>query len=211
MFERAMCLLIGYACGMFLTAEVVMRARTGKSARDVGSRNPGMANVASQLGAPWALVTLAGDIAKTAVACELCRWVLFGDLGQLAVLYAGFGAVLGHNFPAWMRFRGGKGVAVTCAMIVLFDPLGGFVALLAGMGVVLVTKYLPWGALVIPLTFIVVEAIKGISAEALVVLVLLFLMMFLRHGAPALRAVRGTEPKVDVVAEIRKRRSRSMR
>ena len=124
MLQRLLCLLLGYLCGCFLTAELVARARTGKSAAALGTGNPGMANLAHELGKGWGAVVLAGDIAKTALAFGLCR-ALFPALGGLSGLWAGLGAVLGHNFPLWRGFRGGKGVAVTCAALILFSPLWG--------------------------------------------------------------------------------------
>lgn len=124
MLHRLLCLLVGYLCGGFLTAELVARTRTGKSAAALGTGNPGMANLAHELGKGWGAVVLAGDIAKTALAFGLCR-ALFPALGGLSGLWAGLGAVLGHNFPFWRGFRGGKGVAVTCAALILFSPLWG--------------------------------------------------------------------------------------
>ena len=105
MLQRLLCLLVGYLCGCFLTAELVARARTGKSAVALGTGNPGMANLAHELGKGWGAVVLAGDIAKTALAFGLCR-ALFPALGGLSGLWAGLGAVLGHNFPFWRGFRG---------------------------------------------------------------------------------------------------------
>ena len=83
MLQRLLCLLLGYLCGCFLTAELVARARTGKSAAALGTGNPGMANLAHELGKGWGAVVLAGDIAKTALAFGLCR-ALFPALGGLS-------------------------------------------------------------------------------------------------------------------------------
>ena len=138
MLQRLLCLLLGYLCGCFLTAELVARARTGKSAAALGTGNPGMANLAHELGKGWGAVVLAGDIAKTALAFGLCR-ALFPALGGLSGLWAGLGAVLGHNFPLWRGFRGGKGVAVTCAALILFSPLWGTAACLSGLAVTLLS------------------------------------------------------------------------
>ena len=104
-------------------------------------------------GKGWGAVVLAGDIAKTALAWLLCR-ALFPGLGALAGLWSGLGAVLGHNFPAWRRFRGGKGVAVTCAALILFSPLWGTLACLIGLAVTLLSGWLPLGAVVIPALFV---------------------------------------------------------
>lgn len=194
MIQRVLCLLLGYLCGNFLTAEAVARLRTGRSARDLGSGNPGMANIAGSLGVRWGAVVLAGDIAKTALACLLCRNALFPALGALAALYAGLGAALGHNFPAWKGFRGGKGVAVTCTFLVLAAPLWGVVSGLAGLVLVLWTGYLPLGAAVIPAVFIL-PAFLTQGPEAGVLAALAALLMLTRHIHGLKRIARGEEPR----------------
>ena len=112
LFLRGLCLLAGYLFGGFLTAEVVARCTAGVSARDIGTGNPGMANIATHLGKKAGLLVLAGDVIKTAVACWFCHQ-LAPELGLTSLLYGGLGAVLGHNWPIWYKGRGGKGVAVT--------------------------------------------------------------------------------------------------
>ena len=124
LFLRGLCLLAGYLFGGFLTAEVVARCTAGVSARDIGTGNPGMANIATHLGKKAGLLVLAGDVIKTAVACWFCHQ-LAPELGLTALLYGGLGAVLGHNWPIWYKGRGGKGVAVTCAWLMLYLPVTG--------------------------------------------------------------------------------------
>ncbi len=208
--ERLACILVGYLCGMVLTADIVARARAGKSAFNFGTRNPGMANIGANLGAGWAAVVLAGDIGKTILACELCRWALCPDLSQLAVLYAGIGCVLGHNFPAWHRFHGGKGVTVTCSAIVLFSPVLGGIALVAGFGVMAATRYLCYGAVAIPAIFLAecllsscigwpAIGLEGAglaeNAEALTGAAALLALMCIAHGSAVASARRGGQPK----------------
>ena len=103
LFLRGLCLLAGYLFGGFLTAEVVARCTAGVSARDIGTGNPGMANIATHLGKKAGLLVLAGDVLKTAAACA---WLMLylpvtGVLcclaGGVAVLLTGYlpvGAVL---------------------------------------------------------------------------------------------------------------------
>lgn len=106
---RLACILLGYLFGSFLTAEVVARVVSGKSARQLGTGNPGMANIMAQLGKGAGLLTLAGDTLKTVAACGAAYYATAPLIGQASILYAGLGAVLGHNYPAWAGFRGGKG------------------------------------------------------------------------------------------------------
>lgn len=214
--ERIVCIAIGYLLGCLLTADVLVRRRLGKSAFDVGSGNPGMANVGRLLGVRGAAVVLAGDIAKTILAVVLaalaCRalapdsvllapalpsppFLGFPDSGTLATLYAGLGATLGHNFPFWHRFRGGKGVTTTCAATILFHPLIGVVSCLIGFGVVAVSRQLCFGAVCIPVAFIAALAIFGAPPEALAIAAVLLVLMLVAHGGPCLRALRGEEPE----------------
>lgn len=108
MLQRLLCLLLGYLCGCFLTAELVARARTGKSAAALGTGNPGMANLAHELGKGWGAVVLAGDIAKTALAFGLCR-ALFPALGGLSGLVGRAGCGAGPQFPPLAGLPGRKG------------------------------------------------------------------------------------------------------
>ena len=200
---RFLCVVIGYLCGCFLTAEIVARCRTGKSAYEIGTGNPGMANIAGQLGVKWAAVTLLGDVLKTALPCFLCRYALFPRLGRVAVLYAGLGASLGHGFPFWKRFRGGRSVAVTCTYIVLFSPLWGLAADLAGLGAVLATGYLMIGALAIPCLFIIPAFCiygpeAGLAAAAGAALTVIL------HRDALRRMKNGAEKKTELPAKLKK-------
>ena len=158
--ERLLCLLVGYVCGGFLTAELVARHCTGKSAAYLGTGNPGMANLAHELGKGW----------------------------------SGLGAVLGHNFPAWRRFRGGKGVAVTCAALILSSPLWGTLACLIGLAVTLLSGWLPLGAVVIPALF-VPPAFAFHGREAGLLALILALVMLSRHIRGLGRILRGEEAR----------------
>lgn len=201
---RIICILIGYLCGCFLTAEFVARRKTGKSACEIGSRNPGMANIYELFGLKCAAVTLMGDIVKTALPCMLCRYVLFPSLGGTAILYAGAGAALGHGFPFWHKFRGGRGVAVTCTYVVLFSPLWGILADIAGLCALLMTGYPAVGALAIPVLYLLpVFLTKG--TEAGLVALAGTALMFVLHRDVLRNIAKGTEEKVNLPAKLKRR------
>ena len=201
---RAGCLLAGYACGCLLTAETVARQALGASAFDVGSGNPGMANIAALLGVGPAALVLAGDILKTVAAVLIGTAVVAPGLGAAAVAWAGLGAALGHNFPFWHRFRGGKGVTVTCSAIVLIDPLGGFASLAVGLAVVLASKQLSFGALAIVATWCVCAYSLFGAGEVFAISLLLAALMLLAHGAVAWRGLHGGEPETDLLAALKR-------
>ena len=188
------CTVIGYLCGCSLTAELAARLAEGKSASEIGSGNPGMANIMANLGKKAGFFVLAGDVGKTLIAFGV-SWLLAGGLlGRETFLWAGLGVVLGHNFPFWKKFRGGKGVAVTCTWLIFFMPVWGTVSCIAGGAVVLATGYLPLGAVLIPLLGTCFAFFsQGIMAG--IFFLLSFLLMLSRHYRGLLRIVRGTEER----------------
>ena len=102
--------------------------------------------------------------------------------------------ILGHNFPVWRRFCGGKGVAVTCAAIVLVSPLWGAVSCLAGLAAVLLSGYLPLGAVLIPCLFIFPAfAVHGV--EPGILSAVLAILMVIRHIHGLERIASHTEKK----------------
>jgi acyl phosphate:glycerol-3-phosphate acyltransferase len=101
--------VVGYLAGTIPSADLVARTASGGSIdlRTSGSGNPGGANAARLLGKRWGYAVMASDIAKGALACAAGR----GIGGDLGAHIAGTSAVIGHCYPVWSGFRGGKGVA----------------------------------------------------------------------------------------------------
>jgi len=112
--------LIGYLMGTAPSADLVSRlaGAAGEDLRSKGTRNPGAANAFLVLGKGWGYSILAADIAKGAAACAAGRR-LAGDTGAHA---AGTAAVIGHCFPLWKGFKGGKGVAVSVGQCLATFP-----------------------------------------------------------------------------------------
>ena len=140
------------------------------------------------------LLTLAGDTLKTVAACGAAYYATAPLIGQASILYAGLGAVLGHNYPAWARFRGGKGVAVTCVWLVLYLPFWGTLCCIAGGALVLWLGYLPLGAVVIP-ALAILPAWLSYGPESGILTLALAIIMFSRHYHGLLRIRQGTEPR----------------
>lgn len=151
MTGRILSLIIGYFIGTILTARIVARM-AGINIDEEGSGNPGMANTGRVLGRGYAALVLAGDIIKTIVACLGC-WYFFQADGRIIILYAGLGTALGHCYPVWSHFRGGKGVACLCTAIILFSPLYGTISGLVGLFLVLIHVGLKVSAAAISLCF----------------------------------------------------------
>ncbi len=219
LLPRLLSILTGYFCGCILTAEIVAKRYTGKSASEIGtSHNPGMANIMAHVGMKPGLLTLAGDLLKCILAAMIV-WLLFGyqnvlpgaaPLSSLAILWAGFGCTLGHNYPFWKKFRGGKGVATTCAAVTLFSPLIGIPSMLIGMIAVFITSLLSLGGVIIPLAFTGISAAIGLSGntgmmEAALIGLLLTLLAISRNYSQLRLIPKGEAEKVPVFGGLMKK------
>ena len=119
---RLVCLLIGYCFGLMQTAYLYGKI-IHVDIRKVGSGNAGTTNMLRSMGAKAGLITMAGDVSKCIIAI-LITWLIFHqaypDLFPLLKIWTAAGVVIGHDFPFYMNFKGGKGIACTAGMIIAF-------------------------------------------------------------------------------------------
>lgn len=200
-----LCVLIGYAFGNIISAYIISYIKVGKSPSSFGSGNPGTANVGAQLGKGAGIAVLALDLIKTAAAMILCAF-LFPKLGRLVILYAGLGVTLGHNFPVWLKFKGGKGVAVAVAIVLAYNPLWGLVSLLIALALLLWTQYLALGGIMILLANTII-GIFVYPLQAWLILGALTLLMILRFWQDILDIGHGRAKKVDLLRRFKKKRA----
>lgn len=184
---RPVCIALGYLYGSFLTADLVVRAKTGKHRWD-SFGNPGTANVASRLGTRYGIIVLCGDILKTVLAC-ICGLLLLPGPERLGVLYAGFGAVIGHCWPVWKGFRGGKGIACAGTAAVLFSPAIGFGALIGGAA----AGYLALGSAAIAALLPALALLSGRGTQPTAVLAAAGIILLLRHRKNFVQIANGGE------------------
>jgi glycerol-3-phosphate acyltransferase PlsY len=119
-------IIIGYLLGSIPTACIVSRLRKGIDIRDIGSGNMGAANVMREIGAPEGIFVGLIDIAKGAGAILIAQTL---NLSQLWVFGAGFTALVGHNFPVFAGFRGGRGSATVMGIFLVLAPKAMLVTL----------------------------------------------------------------------------------
>jgi glycerol-3-phosphate acyltransferase PlsY len=119
-------LVAAYFLGSIPSAYIAGRLKKGIDIRQVGSRNMGAMNSFYNLGPVYGLLVLVADIGKGAATVALARWLVTPDvvLGvpQLVEFMAGVMAVLGHNFPVWLKFKGGKGGATAIGVAIFLMP-----------------------------------------------------------------------------------------
>ena len=167
----------------------------GVDIHSVGSGNPGTANVMRTLGRGPAAMVLVGDMLKGVVAAAL-GMVGSGDPQSALAVGAGLAAVVGHCYPLFHRFRGGKGVATAVGVVLLVVPLGGLVLVGIWLLVVAITRISALGSLALPLAAVPVVMWQGVKGMALVPLALIFLLVIVRHRTNIQRLLAGEEHSV---------------
>lgn len=195
------CIVLGYFVGSFSTGYVI-GLLNHVDIREMGSGNAGTTNAFRTLGKKAGIITFIGDFLKALLVVLLVGLVIYKDEPgvKLLELIVGFGCVLGHNFPAWLKFHGGKGIAVTAGVFVAIDPLILPFGIPIFAAIVLITKYVSVGSLTILTLFPVWNAIRFTDKEyypAIVIVSCLYtIMAFFQHRQNIVRLMNGTENKI---------------
>lgn len=205
---RIWCVLIGYVFGLFQTAFFYGKLN-GIDIRNEGSGNAGTTNALRVLGTKAGLIVMIGDIAKTMIAILIVK-KLFGavypELEYLLVLYTAAGAILGHNYPFYMGFKGGKGIACTAGLI--FSSHWSFilVGVIAFFTPFFTVHMVSVGSLLVYLFYVIQLVIMGQSGffapmpqaqliEMYCVAIFLMAMAYWRHRSNIANLIKGTERK----------------
>jgi acyl phosphate:glycerol-3-phosphate acyltransferase len=179
-------ILFGYAVGSLPIGYLVAQSAGGIDLRRVGSGNVGATNVYRTAGLTTAIAVMLADIGKGAAA------VLLAGGGAPAVA-AGVAAVVGHIYPVWLKFRGGKGVATASGVFGLLTPIPTLVAAVAFAAVVARTRFVSLGSIVATIVLPIVEWLSpGLRAVDIGATIVAVLILF-RHRGNALRLLSRTE------------------
>ena len=207
--ERIICLAIGYVFGLFQTGYIYGKLHN-VDIRTMGSGNAGTTNALRTMGFKAGAITFLGDAFKCIFAVAAVK-MIFGntnaDILPLLSMYAGTGAVLGHNFPFYLKFKGGKGIAATAGLLASTLHIGLVAVCLLSFAIpVLVTKYVSLGSLVVVIVYLACVVGYGqmggfgveqiVLNEMYVIAAFLMILAFIRHRANIQRLLNGTENKI---------------
>ena len=204
---RVVSLLIGYIFGMFVSGFFLGKSKH-VDLREKGSGNVGTTNTARVLGLKYGAITLLCDCLKPVLA-SLVVWLIFGRAYaghiRLLILYASFGAVLGHDFPAFMKFKGGKGVATSVGLILLCFPQAFPICAVLFFSAVGITRYVSLGSILAAVGFgaqaIVMGYLGWLSypagnvGEAVVIAEIISVLVIILHRSNIGRLENGAENK----------------
>ena len=206
----AVLLLVAYFVGSIPFSFLVARAFGGKDVRREGSGNVGATNVARTAGKAAGLLALAGDLAKGVAIIFIARWIVARpdwpyaagpqpwQSREMWIALAGLVAVLGHMFPVWLRFHGGKGVATAAGVVAALDVRVFAASVLVFAIVVLLSRMVSLGSIVtaaaIPLLFRFVA--HDSPYWRTVISIGIALAVILKHHSNIARLARGTERRL---------------
>ncbi|MEM9810119.1 MAG: glycerol-3-phosphate 1-O-acyltransferase PlsY [Pseudomonadota bacterium] len=184
---------LSYLLGSIPFGLVLTRLAGLGDIRTIGSGNIGATNVLRTGRKDLALVTLILDSGKGAIAVIITYLLTAGD--PLSVALAGAAAFLGHVFPVFLGFQGGKGVATYLGTLLAFWPLGLVIAAIIWLGFAFTLRYSSLAALV---TAVVMPVAFLVSGQPVLFFAVAFMstLIFIRHRSNILRLIDGTEPKI---------------
>jgi len=184
--------LLGYFIGSIPFALVLARHR-GLDLRKIGSGNLGAANVLRASGATAGVMVAVLDIGKGALS------VLVADQlsdGPALPAMAGLAAIVGHIYPIWLRFRGGKGVATACGVFAVMTPLAAAPAFAVFIATVWITRYISLGSVIASVVLPPLAYVTGSPAPVVASAVAASILIVFRHRSNLARLASGTERRI---------------
>lgn len=207
---RILLLAVGYCFGLIQTGYLYGRAH-GIDIRSKGSGNSGATNTLRVLGKKAGLIVFLGDLLKALIPCLAVRLYYASaqpDLALVYMMYMALGVILGHNYPCYLGFRGGKGISSTSGFILAFDLRISAICLACFAAAVGITRYVSLGSLIVTtLNFIFgvlfykigwIHVGQGEGTEYVILLAVITVLSYIRHRTNIVRLMNGTENKIGV-------------
>jgi len=189
-------IVIAYLIGSIPFGVLVAKTK-GIDLKSAGSRNIGATNVLRTAGKLPALITLIGDFLKGAVAIFLCRAVLEGELWEALT---GVSVILGHIYPVFLSFKGGKGVATGFGVLAVYSPLALIFILIIWLATALWTRYSSLAAILSYGALPIVSLLLNTAGIKLTFAIVITHLIILTHRDNIKRLLRGRESKIGEMA-----------
>jgi acyl phosphate:glycerol-3-phosphate acyltransferase len=187
--------LIAYLIGSVPTGVIFSRLFGQGNLQQQGSKNIGATNVSRVMGKNWGILTLLGDGLKGMVAVWIGQWGLSGFSGsaEYPMAFIAMGAFLGHCFPVYLRFKGGKGVATAMGIFLVFSPLVVLLAIPIFIATTYIGKYVSLGSMVSAVSFPILLLWLRYPSGTVVLSLCIALGIVLKHHENIRRIVHGEE------------------
>ena len=185
--------VIAYLLGSISFGMIVAKLKGGPNLREVGSKNTGATNVLRVMGVKTGFLVFGLDILKALIACIIGRvW-----MGLNGAMVAGLAVVIGHNWPCFFQFKGGKGVASTLAVMLMTFPLPAFICYVVAIALILYTRYVSLGSITLAALFAAMVIATNWANWLVIGWVLIISgLLIWRHHANIGRLLKGNENKL---------------
>ena len=196
----ALSCIIGYLLGSLSGGIIISRQAGGPDLHTVGSKSTGASNVQRTMGWKYGIMTFFFDAVKGLLSCFIA-WLItkgaYPELSRYTPLLAGLCCVIGHNWPVFFRFQGGKGVATTGAVMLYCFPPYALICIALTVAVIALFRYISIGSMLLVIAFFGLSFIfsKG-NACIIIWASILMIMCVARHHANIGRLIRGTENRL---------------
>lgn len=185
--------VMSYILGSVNSAIIVSRLLKNVDIRKLGSGNAGMTNVLRNFGKGYAVLVIVGDALKGVIAVLIGRYIAGNEIGAMC---AGFAAIVGHNWPIFFQFKGGKGILTSAVVILMVTPKIGLVVIGISILIMVLTGYVSLGSVIGCILYPVLVIIKNPhDLELIVFAIALGLLAIFRHKGNIKRLMTGTESK----------------
>lgn len=198
---RLICILIGYGIGCLQSAFIVGKLVANIDIREHGSGNAGTTNITRILGAKAGVIVFILDVIKGVLSFIICSLIFKGGgtfLGENSILpgvYGGIGAILGHDFPFYLKFKGGKGTATTLGFILFINPYVALITYVFGFIVVFITRYISFASLVMTLICFILMILFKLEIEAIIIMFFVMILSYYQHIGNIKRLIKNEESK----------------
>jgi len=200
---RLFSLLIGYAFGHIQTSYILGKTVKKIDIRDYGSHSSGMTNTLRVMGPKFAVIVILVDVLKAVAAYVICS-ALFGGEGSfftatdpingiLPGLYGSVGAILGHAFPVFMKFKGGKSIACGIGMILAIDLLLAGIIIGIALIIILITRFISLASINSAILFPIMLWIFSFGIQEIIIGLCLTVLLIYKHKDNIKRMLSGTE------------------
>lgn len=200
-FQTVVLAVVCYLIGSINSSILISRIVTGKDIRESGSGNAGATNMLRTMGKKYAIITLVIDILKGVVAILLAKLSMKLGVTDIGTYIAGVAVVLGHNFPVFFGFRGGKGVATSLGVVLLLDWKIGLIVLVIALAIMAITRYVSLGSVMAAVVFMIAQTAvmfvtNTFDVVRFICVLILGILLIVRHRSNIVRLVKGEENKL---------------
>lgn len=209
--NESLLVILAYLIGSIPTAVWISKSVFNIDIRDYGSGNAGATNTFRVLGSKWGSIVMLVDVTKGIIATSLYLLIPFYHTNELArtnfMIVLGLVSVLGHIFPIWANFKGGKGVATLLGMALAIQPLVALLCLVVFLFTLITTRFVSLSSMLAGVAFMVLILFIFNEKETMYRLfaIIVALMVIITHQKNITRLLKGTENKVPLFKPKNKR------